>query len=464
MNMTFRAFISVLTGKFLRFICRILRRGGTAAPGRIALKICPDLLKILSENVFCIVITGTNGKTTCTRIVEEGLHKAGFNCFANRSGANLIEGIATDFIVNSTLGGKCRFDYAVLETDEAATMQVCLQLQPKVIFVTNLFRDQVDRFGGVVNTRNCIRTGIKNAPGAVLVLNADCPVSASLAEDVPNRAVFFGISSAAADKCGGKGVTDLEGCIECGGEYEYDYVTFSHLGGYRCKSCETHRPYPGFEVTDILSQTLSGSAITASVQEPSADKKVSLELNINLPAVYNIYNGIGSFAALVQSGVSFSDASSALAQFKCGFGRMERLNIGKKGGRMILVKNDAGCNQVLQFLCQAEEDFILAIYLNNNISDGVDISWLENTEFELLKECRVKHIFVSGMRTEEMYDRLIRAGISPEDITKQPDCEALIRALNESEENVFIIPTYTGMMEARSEIIRQCGGAEFWEG
>lgn len=460
--MTFKAFIAILTGKTVRTVCRLLHRGGTASPGRIALKICPDLLSQLAAHVKCIAVTGTNGKSTCTRIIEEGFHREGLSCFANRSGANLIEGITTDFIVNSTLFGKCRFEYAVLETDEAASMKVFQQLQPAVILVTNLFRDQIDRFGGVLNTRDDIRTGIRKAPNAVLVLNADCPVTASLSEDVGNKAYYFGISCSASGKCGGKGISDLEGCIHCGEKYEYDYVTFSHLGGYRCPSCGSQRQAADFEVRDILSQTLSGTRILASCLIEG--KKEDLTLDINLPAVYNIYNALGSFAALLQAGVHKEAAAKALAGFQCAFGRMEQLNIGRKGGRMILVKNDAGCNQVLQFLHQVEEDFVLSIYLNNNVSDGRDISWLENAEFELLNSCRITKIYVSGMRTEEMYSRLIRAGIPEKLIEKQTDCKELISTLNRSEETVFIMPTYTGMIEARAEIIRQCGGTEFWEG
>ena len=356
--MSFRAFAAIMIGKLVRLVCRVLHRGGTAKPGEIALRICPELLSVLSDGVKCICITGTNGKTTCTRIVEEGLRRAGFSCFANRSGANLIEGIATDFIVNSGINGKCRYDYAVLETDEAASMKVFPGLKPEVILVTNLFRDQVDRFGGVVNTRNDIRKGIQGTPGSVLVLNADCPVTASLADGTDNKTVFFGFSEEAAEKCEGKGVSDLDGCIECGEKYEYRYITFSHLGGYSCPGCGAKRPKADIEVTDILSQTISGTVIRASVGKQNEQKTDSITLNVNLPAVYNIYNALGSFSALTAIGVPEKSAAEALAGFECAFGRMEQLAIGKKGGRMILVKNDAGCNQVIQFLKKVEEDFV----------------------------------------------------------------------------------------------------------
>ena len=456
--MTPRAFTALLTGKAVRAFCRIVKRGGTAKPGKIALKICPDLLKVLSAGVKCTVITGTNGKTTCTRIVEEGFHDAGLRVFANRSGANLIEGITTDFIVNSSLSGKCRYDYAVLECDEAASKNVCLQLQPEVIFVTNLFRDQVDRFGDVTNTRDWIRAGVKNAPGAVLVLNGDCPVTASLAEGVTNRAVFYGFGKAAADKCTSPGVTDLSGCPECGGELAYDQVTFSHLGAWRCKKCGKARPQLNYAVEDVISESLTGSTVALR------DGKDMLTLAVNLPAMYNIYNAAGSYAALREAGVSAASAANAVKNFHCGFGRMEHFDtVGKKGAHMILVKNDAGCNQVLNFLSGAEEDFTLALYINNNISDGRDISWLEAAAFEILTNSRAKHIYVSGMCADAVYERLRKAGLSEELITVQKNCAEFIRTLGQSENHVFIVPNYTGMMETRSEIVKQFGGTEFWE-
>lgn len=455
--MSIKLFFAILTGKTVRLFCRLLHRGGTGKPGTLALKICPDLLSFLSKDVHCIVITGTNGKTTCMRIVEEGLRQDGFSCFANRSGANLIEGIATEFLVNSTLTGKCRYRYAVLETDEATTKRVCLQLQPDVILVTNLFRDQVDRFGGVVNTRDNIRIGIQNAPNAVLVLNADCPVTASLAEGVPNKTLFYGLSAQAAEQSPGKGVSDLEGCIRCGNAYDYGYIVYSHLGNWHCPSCGAGRPEAQFEVKEILQQTLAGSKV--SVRTPASE---DLTLDINLPAIYNVYNALGSYAALTEIGVHADASARALSEFQCVFGRMEKLKIGKKGGRMTLVKNDAGCNQVLQFLKQLKEPFVLAIYLNNNISDGVDISWLEQAEFEILRETSVKKIYVSGLRMEELYSRLLRADIPEAMIRKQKSCPQLISELNQSDDPVFIMPNYTGMIETRNEIVRQFGGSEFW--
>ena len=177
--MNFRAVLAMLVCKALRLVSRILHRGGTAMPGRIALKIYPELLSLLAKDVRTVAVTGTNGKTTSSRMIEQAFLEQGKSYFANRSGANLISGITTEFVINSSLSGKCRKEYAVIECDEAAARKVFSQLRPQVIVVTNLFRDQLDRYGEVTHTLENIREGIKGAPGATLCLNADCSLTAS---------------------------------------------------------------------------------------------------------------------------------------------------------------------------------------------------------------------------------------------------------------------------------------------
>lgn len=454
-----RTFLAVLAGKIIRLVCRILRKAGTAAPGRIALKICPDLLSRLSKGVTCVTVTGTNGKTTSVRMIEEGFRQAGLSYFANLTGANLIEGIATDFIVNSTLSGRCRKEYAVLETDEFATKEVCRQLKPKVMLVTNIFVDQVERFGGVKGTLGGIRTGAGNSPSTLLVLNADDCVSSSLASDAGNRAVFYGVGREAALESGYSGSPDVTECVRCGAKLEFGYMTFSHLGDFRCPECGFSRAGEAeYTVKAVTEQTLDRSRIVLS------ERGEDVPLTINLPAMYNVYNAAGAYAAMREAGIGREAACRALESFRCGFGRMESLpQLGRRGAKMVLVKNGAGCDQVLEFLKKYEEDFTLAIYLNNNVSDGIDVTWLETAAFETLNECRVRRIYVSGMRRSDVHDRLIKAGIPEDRITVEGDCKKLVAALNESEEPVFILPTYTGMMQARSEIVRQCGGAEYWE-
>ena len=151
--MNFRAVLAMLVCKALRLVSRILHRGGTAMPGRIALKIYPELLSLLAKDVRTVAVTGTNGKTTSSRMIEQAFLEQGKSYFANRSGANLISGITTEFVINSSLSGKCRKEYAVIECDEAAARKRVLPCSSRRSSSSPIvFRDQLDRYGEVTHT------------------------------------------------------------------------------------------------------------------------------------------------------------------------------------------------------------------------------------------------------------------------------------------------------------------------
>ena len=457
--MNFKAILAILLCKLLRLLSRLLHRGGTAMPGRFALKLCPDLLARLSKNVRSVVITGTNGKTSSSRIVEQAFVEQGRSYFANRSGANLLSGITTEFVMNCTLGGKMKKEWAVIECDEAAAVKVFPQLQPQVVVVTNLFRDQLDRFGEVTHTLSNIRTAIEAVPQATLCLNADCSLCSSLALSLPNRVVYFGMEKGAVPSRAKPELSDATHCIRCKTEYEYDYISYGHLGGFRCPKCGYARHAADYAVTDVIEQRSSGTTAAFSIR---GERRV---VEINLPALYNVYNAVGALAAAMESGVGVDEAVRALASFQCGFGRMEAFRLGEADVRMMLVKNPAGCNQVIDYLENLHNRFVLAICLNDRGADGTDISWIWDAEFERLNSIagRIEKVIVSGDRAQDMRVRLKYAGIPDENITVERDYEKLVSSLEPLQTDVCLMPTYTAMLELRSVMIRHCGGAEFWE-
>ena len=457
--MNLRAILAILLCKALRLVSRLLHRGGTAMPGRWALKVCPDLLELLAKDVKSVAITGTNGKTTSSRMIEQAFSEKGLNYFANRSGANLISGITTEFVMNAGFTGRPRKEYAVIECDEAAARKVFSQLKPKVVVVTNLFRDQLDRYGEVTHTLENIRVAMQGAPEAVLCLNADCSLTASLADDLPNKVVYFGIDRGAAPSRPKPEISDATHCIRCKTEYEYDYISYGHLGGFRCPKCGYRRRKADFAVTDITEQRPDGSTVVMDIQ---GEKRI---VNVNLPAMYNIYNAVGAVTAAVEMGLDADTAVKALADFRCGFGRMEQFSLGKGGTRMMLVKNPAGCNQVIEFLENIKEKFILVVCLNDRGADGTDVSWIWDADFEGLTTLGgyLDRVIVSGDRAGDMRVRIKYAGIPDEHISMQRNYEELVRWIEQQELPVFIMPTYTAMLELRQVVIKHCGGADFWE-
>ena len=234
--MKLRVMTAVLACKLCRALIRLLGRGGTDFPGRVALKLCPNLLGELARNVTTVIVTGTNGKTTTSRMIEQSWQDAGISYFANKSGANLLSGVTAEFAVHSTLTGRCRYSHALIESDEAALKFISKYVDAKVIVYTNVFRDQLDRYGEVTHTLSKLRVGAQNSPNAVLCLNADDSLITSLHDDVPNPVIFYGVSTPLYEEQ----VSDLSDapyCIKCKSEYQYDFVTYGHLGGYRCPRC-----------------------------------------------------------------------------------------------------------------------------------------------------------------------------------------------------------------------------------
>ncbi len=457
--MRFNAILAILLCKALRLFSRLVHRGGTAMPGRYALKLCPELLSLLAKDVRTVAITGTNGKTTSARMVEEAFAEKGLNYFANRSGANLISGITTEFVMNCTLTGKMRKEYAVIECDEAAARTVFGQLKPQVILVTNLFRDQLDRYGEVTHTLENIRQAIQGAPEALLCLNADCSLTASLAGDLPNRAVFYGIDRGAAPSRPKPEISDATHCIRCKTEYEYDYISYGHLGGFRCPRCGYRRPAADYAVTDVLELRPDGSTARMRIKG-----EVRL-VDVNLPALYNLYNAAGALAAVTEMGLGADTAIAALGRFQCGFGRMERFGLGKAGAKMMLVKNPAGCSQVIEFLQTVREHLVLVLCLNDRSADGTDVSWIWDADFEGLAALgsRLEKVVVSGDRAGDMRVRIKYAGVPQERIQLEQDYGALVDWMARQEKPIYIMPTYTAMLDLRQEIIQRVGGREFWD-
>ena len=449
---------AVLACKMSRWLIRLLGRGGTDFPGRVALKICPDLLGHLAKNVTTILVTGTNGKTTSARMIEQALADSGISYFANKSGANLLSGVTAEYAIHSTLLGKCKYPYALIETDEAAFKHIGRHVDAKLVVVTNVFRDQLDRYGDVASTLESIRLGIENSPNAVVCLDADDSLCTSLKDRIKNDVIFFGVD-VPIYKSRVEELSDAPYCVHCGSEYEYSYVTYGHLGGYRCPKCGYARPKPAVAVKEVMCSDADHSEIVVS-----ADGR-EYTVSVNQPGGYNIYNAVGTIAAGKALGLDVAVVAQSLSHFAGGFGRMEKFHIGQADLRMILIKNPAGCNQVLNFLSQVAEPFIFTVSLTDRVSDGTDVSWIWDVDFEKLAAMgeNLSSVYVTGIRADDMAMRMHYAGVPAEKIRVNKDYGALMEELTAQEKPVYIMPTYTAMLELRTTISKKYGFKAFWE-
>lgn len=480
MSNVLKTMLAVGACKASRSALRMMHRGGTTTPGRLAMKIDSNILETVSRGMEIIVVTGTNGKTTTSNMIGHALSEAGRDALANRSGANLLPGVTAEFTSSATATGRPRKHYAVIECDEGALKQVVPKIHPKVIVVTNLFRDQLDRYGEVMHTLEEIRKGIRMVPDAILCLNADDSLTASLALGVPNPVTWFGIDCPVGEQKNVE-ISDARYCIRCGTEYEYDYHTYAHLGGFRCPKCGYRRIRPAVAVTEIEKVSSSGSIVRMRFgTDGNADRAESAdgagavaaasaeteqEVTIGLPAVYNIYNGAAAIAAYQAAGFDRGEVISSLADVHSSFGRMETFRLGEVPVQMILVKNPAGCNQALSYLSGLGEDYQAVFCLNDRTADGHDISWIWDADFE--KVCgdpHMKHAFVLGDRADDMQLRLKYAGADEKDIEKAGGNAELIEKLRQSSVPVFVLPNYTSMLSLRAALGAITGKQEFWKG
>ena len=456
--MSIRVFLGVAAGKLSRHIMRLLGKGASTLPGKIGLSFCPDLLAHLAKDVRCIVVTGTNGKTTTSRMIEQTLIDSNASYFCNNSGANMMNGITTEFIMNSSLGGKAKKDFALIECDEAAFKYVSKQVDAECVVATNVFRDQLDRYGEITHTLNNIKIGLQNSVNATVCLNADCSLTASLKDEIDNPIVMYGVNLPIY-KEHIKESSDAPYCIHCKHEYEYEYITFGHLGKYHCPNCGYSRPDPDIAVTDIYVSDADHSEIGITFETGK------YHASVNLPGGYNIYNAVAAVTAASVMGFDVKTSIDALSTFECGFGRMEKFMLDDTETRMILIKNPAGCNQVLNFLSNINEKTLFVVCLNDNYADGTDISWIWDVDFESLQriEDNLTGVLVSGIRADEMAMRFKYAGIPEEKIKVIKDYEKLIDEFTSQDAPVYIMPTYTAMMDLRAIVSKRFGYKNFWE-
>ena len=480
--------LSVAACKATRAALRIAKRGGTALPGKAAMAVQKNILEVVSDGMEIVVVTGTNGKTTTCRMIEHALTKSGKEVLANKSGANLLSGVTAEFTANADAFGRPRKKYAVIECDEGALKQVVPLIHPKAIVVTNLFRDQLDRYGEVMHTLEQVRLGVVKAPEAVLCLNADCSLTSSLglqprdnntgnkAEDgqlsgskaqeepinesnaAARKILYYGISTPVGEQKEAA-LSDATHCIRCGAKDEYRFHTYAHLGGFYCPNCGYSRREPDVAVTEIREITSHGSRIRVKTGQQEKDVFVAL------PAVYNIYNAAGALAAYQAMGYDADEMISALADVGSSFGRMETFELGESPLQMILVKNPAGCNQAIEYIAGIQEPRDVVVCLNDRTADGHDISWIWDADYEkIATEESIGRFYVSGDRAEDMQLRLKYAGAPEEKIELVRDYNELAKKLGAAGHPAFILPNYTSMLALRAVLSEMTGKGEFWKG
>ena len=437
-KISIKTIISILSAKFTLFLTKTILKGGTTFPGRVALKIDKNILSKISKGYKVILVTGTNGKTTTTSMIYNIIKESGHPVITNNTGANLFPGIVTTFVDSFKFGSKVKDNYAVIEVDEANLKYITEYITPEVITVTNLFRDQLDRYGEVYTTLNKILEGIYNVPETTLILNGDESLLGKL--DLKNPVHFYGFDKAVNDNKTIEINADAKFCKFCKTPYEYNFVTYNHLGDFYCPNCGYKRSDLMYAVTDIIDINADKSTV----------KFNDLEVSINQSGTYNIYNGLCAYSIAKELGIADSAIKKSLENQSSSFGRQETINIEGKDVKIFLVKNPAGYNQSLDTICLNKEKFAAAFLLNDNYADGQDVSWIWDVDFEKLTETNIDEVYISGLRAYDMAVRLKTAGLNPNKFVIEEQYEVLTEAIkNGSCDKLYILATYTAMINYR---------------
>ncbi len=425
------------------------RGGGGALPGLIAEKLDPTLGTNLAAQLphGVILITGTNGKTTTTKLIAAELEAHGEKVLTNRSGSNLRRGVVSSLIDASNMGGEIDATIGLFEVDEAWLRIVAAELQPRRIVVLNLFRDQLDRYGELDTLAKLIGEGIA-ATQAELYLNADDPLVASLAKYAarPELVNYFGVEGLPAQTAGHQvSPIDSDHCPICSAELNFSRVFYGHIGHYRCPRGDFSRPQPEVSLTHVNETSAETSKFTVAI----SGKRQDFELG--LPGTYNLYNALAAISLGYGYGVSVANLEQAIRTTDAAFGRVESVAIGNKTLLLLLIKNPTGFTQVIETFLAAKTRPNILMIINDNLADGRDVSWLWDVPLEILAASRPQ-VICSGIRATDMALRLKYAEI--DSLCVEDPSSGLNRLLDAipDGETGYILPTYTAMVAIRREL------------
>lgn len=460
-----RTLAAVLAGKLAQRATRRMGRGGTALPGLIAERIDGGLVERLATQLAAaVLVTGTNGKTTTARMLAGILEQDGRRVVHNRAGSNLMRGIGAALIAAAGPRGTLPAGaVGVFETDEATLALAAAAVRPTALVIGNLSRDQLDRYGEIETIRaQWLETITALTPETTLVLNADDPSVATLARAAPGPVLYFGIEDAAAAEPSAAPAHTIDSLWdeETGAEYRYERRFLAQLGHWRCDAGDgaaPSRPRPAFAAHALVLDDPAGAGFRLDANgDPTP-------VHTPLRGVYNIYNALAAAAAAATLGVSPATTAAALAQTAAAFGRQEELLVDGHRVRILLGKNPAGVNAALRTLLDDPPPHLLVL-LNDGLADGTDISWIWDTDWELL--AGAASLVVGGQRAADMALRLDYAGLPPPLAVENAIPAALQRRLESlpPDAPLVVLPTYTALLEVRERLGRLAGAQRIWEG
>ena len=415
----------------------VAHRPAANLPGKIALAIDPALLDELRGKCTqgSVITVGTNGKTSTNNLLADAFEAAGRTIICNRTGANLAAGITSALLQQPAA------QWGVFECDELWLAHVLPRLRSNYVLLLNLFRDQLDRCGEIDRIQTSIAGALAASPDTVLVYNADDPLCARIADEVPNRTVAYGLSESMG--LAQNTVTDAQMCQKCDGMVRYHYRQYGQLGDYFCDQCDFARPTLDFAGRDIA---ISSAGVSMEVCGPTDCELV----HTPQPTPYAAYNLVASYALCREVGIPTADFQRAQDAFNPRNGRLQRYRLGGRDVLLNLAKNPTGFNQNLKIVEADRGPKMVAFFINDQVADGRDISWIWDIDFEELSDQPDTVVFAGGSRAHDLAVRLKYAGIEAAVIENIEDAFARLGALTAAavlpaDAAVYAIANYTAL-------------------
>ena len=435
--MSLKSKLVKVLAKSIRSTLKLLNRKATSLPGYVAYKLDKDILKELSKNTKFIFVTGTNGKTMTTHFLATILKEHYPIVLTNESGSNMVQGIITSLLDNPPN----EQTVAVLEVDEANIVRIGKYLKADYVALTNIFRDQMDRFGEIYNILDKIIEGLNLMPEARIIANGDLPIF-SYDKLKKFNPIYFAIRD--DDHIGYDRDAEFNSdgiiCPSCHSILKYRTVNYSSLGDFACPNCDFKSPEIRYTIDKI-------SSLDPNHSEFFIDGRA---YEVNVGGVYNIYNALTALAVAYELGLSYDEIYKGLKKQKNVFGRQENINVFDKNVVINLVKNPTGLNQVIDLVTLEKEPISLICLLNDNYADGLDVSWIYDSYYEKLSGLDIKDIYVSGKRKIDMKRRLEIANLFDGEIIEFDYVNQIKDVIkNAKTDNIYILSTYTAMLKLR---------------
>ncbi|WP_024859327.1 Mur ligase family protein [Ruminococcus flavefaciens] len=431
----------ILIGKIIVKLLQLMHRNAGNLPGIILWHLSRQkAVSMFKVDCPIIAVTGTNGKTSVTNCIAQLFERSGKKIIINHEGNNLDTGICSMLLKYCDMSGKVKADMLILETDESHVPVVYSQLKLDTLVVLNFFRDQLDRNGEMETLIQKINGFCKTFEGN-LILNGDDPNTARLGRANPNNKnvkYFHAEPYAFATK---KIFEASEGrfCPFCGEALEYDYYQYSHIGKFICKKCGfgDYEPYITAKDIDLEKPVFTADGHTYSPK---------------LNSIYNVYNMTAVAAAAKLYSIDQKITDGVINSYTVKNGRMENFMLSGNKATLNLAKNPVGANMTLRVMNEMQGEKELLFVLNDNIADGLDVSWIYDINFSIFE--RVTRVVTSGTRAYDIAVRIKTAGYDPAKIVVRPDLDKAVEELASTQGRKFIIANYTAVQPTRSALKR----------